>query len=611
MLILTQLGFNVSANKGHDTGSLVDLLSVTAQAILEVFIICLVGYIGGRKGAIDAKTKRTLNKLNQSIFTPALLFGKVAFTLTPAKLGALWIVPVGFVVVSVVSALVAWGMGFIFRLSRSQRAFAIACATFMNSNSLPIALMQSLTYTVESLKWGTEDSRDAMLGRALSYLVLFSTLGIILRWSYGIKLLSTADDEVANDEEQAIVVNERDPSTTATTNQNGASNDASTPLLGDDGSQAGPNGINVHGNGKIRSPVKSSPRFSEGPVTVGRPPNIRKRALERRWTAIGSKGDIGDVEYFGRDLTPAERKRLLKQEFSNFRSFPNTPTRTPAASSYASSAAATESNGEVSDIEEEDEEEYEGVGRRDGTAPSRSKWQAKLRKNRRNCVAWVGNKVLRRLARFWRGFNNFMTAPLYAALLSLVVACIRPVQMALDHMVPLRNAIKSAGNCSVPITLIVLGSYFVENPDDTPPSSSRKSALKKQASTTSSLRQKFAELFNKKSEGGEDTKAKPGENRTVFVSVVSRMIVAPMVLIPILAVYTIKTHNIADDPVFIVTAVLVIGSAPAITLAQMTNAVGNSFERLISKTLFVSYVIVTFPSTIALVLLGLEIAKRQ
>lgn len=29
----------------------------------QVFILCLVGYIGGKKGAIDAKTKRTLNKV--------------------------------------------------------------------------------------------------------------------------------------------------------------------------------------------------------------------------------------------------------------------------------------------------------------------------------------------------------------------------------------------------------------------------------------------------------------------------------------------------------------------------------------------------------------------
>lgn len=34
-----------------------------------------------------------------------------------------------------------------------------------------------------------------MLGRALTYLVLYSTLGMMFRWSWGVKLLSQADDE--------------------------------------------------------------------------------------------------------------------------------------------------------------------------------------------------------------------------------------------------------------------------------------------------------------------------------------------------------------------------------------------------------------------------------
>ena len=68
---------------------------------------------------------------------------------------------------------------------------------FMNSNSLPIALMQSLVVTVPTLKWDDDDSEDAMLGRALSYLVLYSTLGMVLRWSYGVHLLSKADPEGA------------------------------------------------------------------------------------------------------------------------------------------------------------------------------------------------------------------------------------------------------------------------------------------------------------------------------------------------------------------------------------------------------------------------------
>jgi auxin efflux carrier family protein len=50
----------------------------------------------------------------------------------------------------------------------------------MNSNSLPVALMQSLVMTVPSLQWGSDDDPSAMLGRALTYLVLYSSLGMIV-----------------------------------------------------------------------------------------------------------------------------------------------------------------------------------------------------------------------------------------------------------------------------------------------------------------------------------------------------------------------------------------------------------------------------------------------
>ena len=56
----------------------------------------------------------------------------------------------------------------------------MAAAMFMNSNSLPIALMQSLVITVPGLKWGDDDNKDAMVGRALTYLVLHSTLGMVV-----------------------------------------------------------------------------------------------------------------------------------------------------------------------------------------------------------------------------------------------------------------------------------------------------------------------------------------------------------------------------------------------------------------------------------------------
>ena len=58
-----------------------------------------------------------------------------------------------------------------------HRNFAMAAATFMNSNSLPVALLQSLAATVPGLRWGEDDTKDAIIGRALTYLLLCSTIG--------------------------------------------------------------------------------------------------------------------------------------------------------------------------------------------------------------------------------------------------------------------------------------------------------------------------------------------------------------------------------------------------------------------------------------------------
>jgi hypothetical protein len=66
-----------------------------------------------------------------------------------------------------------------------------------------------------------------------------------------------------------------------------------------------------------------------------------------------------------------------------------------------------------------------------------------------------------------KSVKEFMTAPMYAAILSLIVACIPPLQHLLDvHMLPVKGAIASAGNCSIPVTLIVLGGYFYREDDE-------------------------------------------------------------------------------------------------------------------------------------------------
>ena len=64
------------------------------------------------------------------------------------------------------------------------------------------------------------------------------------------------------------------------------------------------------------------------------------------------------------------------------------------------------------------------------------------------------------------------------------------------------------------------------------------------------------------------------------------------------------------SPVFVVSNVLLIASPPALTLAQITQAAsGDAFERLISRTIFWAYCVVTPPSTIIFVVIGLVLSK--
>ncbi|KAJ7510486.1 membrane transport protein-domain-containing protein [Mycena galericulata] len=512
-------------------GPFLPLLTTVFTSIVEVFLLCLSGYILAWRNILDKKTQKQLNRLNVSLFTPSLLFSKVAFFLSPEKLKELWIIPIFFVLVTVVSMSVSFLLGWIFRVKRSQRNFAMAAAMFMNSNSLPIALMQSLVITVPGLKWGSEDNKDAMVGRALTYLVLYSTLGMVLRWSYGVRLLAQSDPE------------------------NEVSQDAETSAL-------------------------LGPQFPADEGTL-RPTSI---AFEDAVPQISSQ-----------PVHKLLRPGHGRQNSRFYNSFPNSPNQsraqlpdvdTPTTSTFAPSPDHSSDS--------ESDPEVEPLSRDTERAPLR--------------------RLRRRVYRAWVALNEFMTVPLWAALASLIVACVRPLQHALeDHMEPIKGALASAGDCSIPLTLIVLGGYFYPAQPEKQPETVDDGPRVRASKSTSSLLENVREMFGKKPtrRAAEASEARPGETKTVVIAVVSRMILTPLLLLPLMALSSkFDLHAVFEDPVFVVANVLLVSSPPALTLAQITQAAsGDAFERLISRTIFWAYCVVTPPATIAYVIIGLMLSK--
>ena len=69
----------------------------------------------------------------------------------------------------------------------------MAAAMIMNSNSLPVALLQSLVVSVPGLKWGQDDTIDSIVGRALTYILLSGTMGQFVSFLFVLIVLKTYD----------------------------------------------------------------------------------------------------------------------------------------------------------------------------------------------------------------------------------------------------------------------------------------------------------------------------------------------------------------------------------------------------------------------------------
>lgn len=221
-----------------------------------------------------------------------------------------------------------------------------------------------------------------------------------------------------------------------------------------------------------------------------------------------------------------------------------------------------------------------------------------------------------------------MTAPLWAAILSLVVALIRPVQHALDvHLWPVKAAVSQAGACSIPLTLLVLGAYFYKA---TPPeeewkkrsnrrkgrSESRWRRVASQTSLVNSVREMFSmkggRAIDSDADDGPNGEAvwdeeertgrreqrerretekneQKGETKTVIIAIVARMVIVPALFLPVMVLgawldlptvfeecaafsfpsFSENNSSVVCSPVFVLALVLLASSPPALTLAQV------------------------------------------
>ncbi|PYH92532.1 auxin efflux carrier superfamily [Aspergillus ellipticus CBS 707.79] len=549
---MTQSQMGVLQNGSHSSHpSFPHLVLLVFEAVLEVICVSLPGYIAAKQGMFDAEAQKLVANLNVMLFTPCLIFTKLGSQLTAEKLTDLAIIPAIFVVQTLVSYSCAFVVSRCLRLKKRPANFIAAMAVFGNSNSLPISLVMSLSQTLKGLHWDQvpNDNDDEVAARGILYLLIFQQLGQLVRWSWGYHVLLAPRERYLEEGES----------------------EEDTARIGE-----------------------GQERYTDNPdQTDPDEPLVRTRVSDE--LSSSSDDDTGDSDEF----TSGQETPVTARDYSYAKLSPRSggerDPHDPAIGSLRGPFVPRQSStGDMlcfPNVEAAHDGHGKGfVGRirasahrvRTRIASGWAKASGAVFRRLPTGVEKVLTVFSRGLTRFIHGVWEFMNPPLWAMLVSIVVASVPSLQsLFFDEGTFVRNSVTRAisqnGQVAVPLILVVLGANLERN------------TLPKEAL--------------------EDTEHPSEEKKLIIASLVARMVLPTLIMAPILALLAKYVPvSILDDPIFIIVCFLLTGAPSALQLAQICQ-INNVYVSAMSKLLFQSYVVWILPSTLILVMCALEVVE--
>ncbi|KAG4415086.1 hypothetical protein IFR04_011765 [Cadophora malorum] len=540
----------LSIRNDHDAHPpLGHLILLVFEAVMEVVCVSLPGYIVARQGMFDADQQKFVANLNVALFTPCLIFTKLAKQLTAEKLVELAVIPVIFVVQTLVSYLVSVAVSKGFGFKKRPANFVTAMGVFGNSNSLPISLVISLAQTLRGLHWDKipGDNDDEVAARGILYLLVFQQLGQLVRWSWGYHVLLAPPESYEEAETSDI--------------EGGRYRDEPELIPGLDGNAPEEYQV-LNGNGS-----SSTVSFESG----GRTPVTHAHFAN----SMDSDDDDDTKDDTTKKVqpTPTNGNAFPHIANGNMTSFPSIRTPTPG----------------------DDWEIPDGVRGIIPTIKLKSRRGAfhvihRIKRVSQKSFGALPTPVQNGLAKvysvlgnFFAGLWEFMNPPLWAMLLAIIVASIPNLQRLFFEdgsfiANSVTRAIGQSGGVAVPLILVVLGANLARN------------TLPKESLDPDSEENQIG-------------------TKLMIASLISRMLLPTIIMAPLLALAAKYVPvSILDDPIFVIVCFLLTGAPSALQLAQICQ-INGVYEGVMSKLLFQSYVIWILPSTLILVMCALEVVE--
>lgn len=539
--------------KSHESHPSIDRLVVLVfGAVMEVVCVSLPGYIIARLGHFDADKQKFIANLNVMLFTPCLVFTKLGSQLNAEKLADLAVIPVIFVVQTLVSYLVSVVVSKLLGLGKRPSNFITAMGVFGNSNSLPISLVLSLSATLKGLHWDRVpgDNDEEVGARGILYLLVFQQLGQLVRWSWGYHVLLAPKNKYP---EYQIETTEEgryrdEPSFDAS---------RETLIPGLDGSSRDEHyGAETSSESDGYEPAGRTPIASSSRVSLADPALNKNKSLSPARTKAATGLDASRGPF----ATPYE------QSDDDILSFPRVgDCNDPVTPQHGI-------KGQWARVKHVSHDKWTSV-KKSCSSTSQAAW-VKLPKP----IQVTLSAISRAGQRFYHFLWEFMNPPLWAMLMAMLVASVPELQrLFFKEGTFVNNSVTSAitqcGGVAVPLILVVLGANLARN------TQGRES---------------------------HDPEEEQIGRKLLIASLVCRMLLPTLIMAPIIALFAKYVPvSILDDPIFIIVCFLLTGAPSALQLAQICQ-INEVYETVMSRILFQSYVIWILPSTLVLVMLAME-----
>ncbi|KAK8043509.1 transporter [Apiospora rasikravindrae] len=481
------------------------LVLLVFEAVMEVVCVSLPGYIIARLGHFDAEKQKFLANLNVMLFTPCLIFTKLASQLNADKLVELGVIPIIFIVQTFVSYLVSIGVAKALRLKKRPANFVTAMGVFGNSNSLPISLVLSLSQTLKGLHWDRipGDNDDEVGARGILYLMIFQQLGQLVRWSWGYHVLLAPKDKYEEYQTERL--------------EEGNYTDEVPPAVSDvlipglDGTQT--DGTQTDGSRRGSQSSDGSDVYEPAgrtPVagTSNASPHLPRKRKFKRNSAL---------------IMPPPQSEEDMMSFPPMHESDEPETPTGIRGYFVRSKVAIQHR--VSSVKH-------------GVAQSSRRTFTRLPRPFQTLLTGLGNVWVR----FYHFLWEFMNPPLWAMLIAVVVASVPDLQrLFFEEGSFVKNSVTSAVSSSagvaVPLILVVLGANLARN--------TQRQDTKDYEEEEIGTRLLVASLISR--------------------MLLPTLIMAP--ILALIAKYV--PVSILDDPIFVIVCFLLTGAPSALQLAQI------------------------------------------